>query len=121
MGVPGRESSIPEQYRRHKLSFCLQSPDLALCQGTENSPSGINVFDVNQSLVKLKLPLNVFDHKNALNFSFLAFNFLPDFFHDFQVNTGHCQAPGGDNLFHLAETALEFQIGFLQSSLRFGA
>ena len=63
----------------------------------ENRRFWRNVFDVNQALVIYKITQIALDHENSLEISFLAFYFLPHFFHGIEVDAGHFQAAGGDN------------------------
>lgn len=89
--------------------------------GRENSLFWVNVFDVNQALVIYKITQIALDHENPLEISFLAFYFLPHFFHGIEVDAGHFQAAGGDNTLDLAETTLKFEVCFLQRHLGFDA
>ncbi len=87
----------------------------------ENRRFWRNVFDVNQALVIYKITQIALDHENPLEISFLAFYFLPHFFHGIEVDAGHFQASGGDNTLDLAETTLKFEVCFLQRHLGFDA
>lgn len=89
--------------------------------GRENSLFWVNVFDVNQALVIYKITQIALDHENPLEISFLAFYFLPHFFHGIEVDAGHFQASGGDNTLDLAETTLKLEVCFLQRHLGFDA
>ena len=50
---------------------------------------------------------------------FLAFYFLPDFFHRVEVNPAHFQAARGHNPLNFAKASLEFNVRFLQGGFRF--
>ena len=80
-------------------------------------------FDISlkQPIVNYKITQIALDHENPLEISFLAFYFLPHFFHGIEVDAGHFQASGGDNTLDLAETTLKLEVCFLQRHLGFDA